>query len=287
MAVAARSRTNTRQPVAAESAGGLREIGGGYLQRFSMLDSNSRIRRPVKRRTVAILGYHKIGEPAPGGWETWFYIPETTFIEHLTYLHEHGWPVLDLATFLKGLDDPDLLPERTALLTFDDGYRSMRHVTLPCLQRFGDPAVLFVPTDFVGGTNAFDNGAEPDEPICDWDDLRVLARAGVSIQSHSVTHRAFSELSPVEQEQELCRSKAVLEAELGEVVEVFSFPFGDSGTDTEFVPHTLQRAGYRAACLYGGGLNPWPVADRYRLNRVAMGPDTDLQAELEKTLESV
>ena len=35
-------------------------------------------------RQLAILGFHKIGEPAAGGWETWFYIPEATFVEHLS-----------------------------------------------------------------------------------------------------------------------------------------------------------------------------------------------------------
>src|SRR5689334_15611461 len=112
----------------------------------------------MKARTpvCAILGYHKIGSPTPGGWETWFYVPEPTFIAHLTYLKENDWQVIDLRTFLQGLADADALPARTALLTFDDGYKSMRNTTLPCLQRFGFPAVLFVPTNYIGRTNSFD-----------------------------------------------------------------------------------------------------------------------------------
>ena len=80
---------------------------------------------------MAILGFHKIGEPPPDGWETWFYIPEATFVEHLDYLQKAGWQVIDLAAFLEGLAAPNILPERAALLTFDDGYRSMRAVALP------------------------------------------------------------------------------------------------------------------------------------------------------------
>ncbi len=75
-------------------------------------------------------------------------------------------------TFLDGLTDPDRLPARGALLTFDDGYRSFRTHAVPQLLRFGVPALLFVPTDFIGGTNAFDaDTREPIERICDWDDL--------------------------------------------------------------------------------------------------------------------
>ena len=232
-------------------------------------------------RRLAILGFHKIGDAAPGGWETWFYIPEATFIAQLSYLRENDWRVLDLAAFLRALAEPEHLPRRAALLTFDDGYRSVLKVALPCLRHFEYPAVLFVPTDFIGGHNTFDAGAEPDEAICDWDELRELQQRGVSIQSHGVGHRAFSRLTAAEQAEELVKSREVLEARLGNSVAVFSYPYGDGGTDAVWARAALERAGYRAACLYGGGPNAWPAADPYRLTRLAMGPDTDLGAELE------
>lgn len=230
---------------------------------------------------LAILGYHKIGAPSVAGWDTWFYIPEATFVDHLTYLGENGWVVIDVPTLLSGLVSPESLPRRSVLLTFDDGYRSMRKVVLPALLRFGYPAVLFVPTDFIGGYNRFDSGSEPDEAICDWEDLCELQRRGISIESHGVSHTWFSGLHPDEVEQELVRSKAVLEAGTGTPVQVFSYPYGDAGADPDATERALQRAGYRAACLYGGGPNYLPVEDHYRLTRVAMGPDTDLRAVLE------
>lgn len=237
---------------------------------------------PSRGRRLAILGYHKVGEPDPTGWESWFLIPETTFVDQLRYLQENDWQVIDLTTFLRGLDEPASLPERAALISFDDGYRSNLLVALPCLRRFGYPAVLFMPTNYIGGHNSFDAGNEPEEVLCDWGDLRELEQQGVSIQSHGMSHRGFSELSLTEQEEELCRSKAILEAGLEKPVAVFSFPYGDAGSDPPAVGRLLQRTGYRAACLYGGGVNAVPLADLYHLARVAMGPDTDLQAELEQ-----
>ena len=116
------------------------------------------MRNQLGGRNLAILGYHKIGEPPPGGWPTWFYVPEEIFVGHLSYLREHGWQVIDLLALLRGITAPETLPERAALLTFDDGYRSMLTVALPWLLRFGYPAVLFVPTDYIGGFN----GLTPD-----------------------------------------------------------------------------------------------------------------------------
>jgi len=89
-------------------------------------------------------------------------------------------------------------------------------------------------------------------------------------------------MGPVEQEEELLRSKVVLETHLGRRVEVFAFPYGDNGGNPQESAKTLEKVGFRAACVYGGGPNPLPVADTYRLNRVAMGPDTDLRTELEQ-----
>ena len=231
-------------------------------------------------RILAILGFHKIDEPLADAWKPWFYIPEEIFAGYLGYLKEDGWQVIDNAAFLRGLVAPDSLPERAALLTFDDGYKSMRDVALHWLLRFGYPAILFMPSDFVGESSRFDIDSQPEEAICDWDDLWELERCGVSVQSHGASHRWFSQLDPAEQEAELLRFKATLETGLSKLVEVFAYPYGDSGSNPRAVERALERAGYRAACMYGGGPIHLPVAEPYRLARLAMGPDTDLQAEL-------
>src|SRR6476469_195723 len=122
-------------------------------------------------RPLAILGFHKVGKPSPGSWESWYYISQEAFLNNLKCLRDNDWHVIDAASFLRGLDDPDSLPDRAALLTFDVGYHSVFTVALPCLQEFGYPAISFVPTDFIGGTNTFDNGMEPEEAISGWDAL--------------------------------------------------------------------------------------------------------------------
>ena len=231
--------------------------------------------------TVAILGFHKVGK-APRGWETWFYIPEKIFVQQLLYLRDAGWRVIDAATFLRGLDTPEILPRRSALLTFDDGCQQFLDVALPSLRHFNYPSVHFVPTDYIGKENTFDAGNEPEEPIFTWQELRKLERWGVSIESHAVTHRPFSELSRAQQDEELSRSKAVLETGLRKRVNLFAFPKGDEGADRRAMSRSLKRIGYRAACLYGGPPIRLPISTPYRLSRLAMGPDTNLEVELNK-----
>jgi len=236
-------------------------------------------------KRLAILGYHKIGPPPRSGWNTWFFIPEETFLRQLMELQADGWQVIDLATFLRGLSSPDVLPERSALITFDDGYRSMLTIALPLLRQLGLPSVLFVPTDHVGKSNSFDSGLEPDEVLCDWDELRALHQAGVAIQSHASSHRHFSKMDVVEQKTELLRSKTAIEAEVGGEVSTIAFPYGDDGADPPLLRVELERAGYQSAFLYGGGPVAIPIESSYRLTRPTMGPETsDTSINIGKSL---
>lgn len=239
------------------------------------------IERP---RALTVLGYHKIGAPAPGGWETWFYIPEAIFEQQLTVLCQAGCTVVDVATLLRAVNDPGAIPEHAVLLTFDDGCRSMHDVALPILRRFGYSAALFVPSEYVGGYTADFDADEPNESLCSWDELRALSQHGVSIQSHSATHRHFSRLTAVERLDELVRSKAMLEDGVGTSVEVVAYPYGDCGPDRAELDAALRAAGYRAGCVYGAihgpGPNHLPFGDPFRLKRVAMGSETDLRMAL-------
>jgi len=230
-------------------------------------------------RRIAVLGYHKIGV-RPDGRTSWFYIPERTFEHQLQWIQDGGWRVIGVQAFLASLASPDSLPERSLLLTFDDGYRSMRDGVVPLLRERDWPAVLFVPTGFVGGWNDFDRGIEPEEPICGWDDLLDLERDGVSIQSHGVCHRPLSTLDEQELDREVGDSKRLLESRMNRPVELFSYPYGDCGKDQGVSATALRRAGYKAAFGFGGSPMTLPIVNAYRVERIAVGPDTDLAVEL-------
>ena len=230
---------------------------------------------------LAILSYHKVGEPAAGGWETWYYVPRDTFRRHLEQLREGGWEPVDAARVLAALAG-ERLPERAVHLSFDDAYRMLVDQALPAMAEYGFPGTVFVPTDYVGRSNDFDYGqsAEPAEAICAWEDLARLQAGGVAVHSHGAAHRACSDLDDAQMEHELTRSKAAIEERLGGAVEMFAFPYGDGGRDPEATGRLIERCGYRAACLYGGGAFDPTSADPFRLERIAVGRDTDLAAEL-------
>ena len=230
---------------------------------------------------VLILGHHKIGPIPEGYWESWYYVPEAVFADQLRLLRERGYAFLDLQSFLDGIDRPEGLPPKSVLITFDDAYRSLLRHALPVMRAEKCPGVVFVPTSFVGGTNAFDQGKEPLEAICTWEELGELERGGVAVQSHGVFHRALSGLPVEELEIEIGQSKREIEARLRRPVELYSFAFGDNSQEPAVVEAILRRHGYRAAVLYGGAPGPLIPENRYRITRIALGSTTDLAHELD------
>jgi len=207
-------------------------------------------------------------------------VPRQVFRAQLQTLLATGWHAIDHATFVEALDRPERARSRSFLITFDDASRSLVREALPVLEDLELPAVVFVPTHYIGGSNAFDLDNEPEEQICDWDDLRHLQERMVSVQSHGVRHAAMSELNLEAQRDELRASRHALESGLGTTVDLFAYPYGDDGDDPGTMATALGAAGYRAAFGYGGGATDLRRGDRFRWPRAAMGPDSDLAALL-------
>ncbi len=206
------------------------------------------------------------------GWLTWNYTSTEEFSAQLGWFHKKGWQFLSAEALLDALNGNGALPEKSVLVTFDDAYESLLENALPILKRFSAPAVVFAPTQFIGETNLFDHGVEPLERIADWNTLTALEEAGVSVESHGYSHRAFSSLNSLEIQQELEFSKEAIRKNLGKDSRMFAFPYGDFGADS-----LIMHAGYDVAFLYGGGTfelaqTPSPLF----LPRLAMGPGVNL-----------
>lgn len=197
--------------------------------------------------------------------------------KQLLYLKENGRQVLDGSGFLSGLDNPDTFPEKSALITFDDGYRFSLKIAAPILKKFSYPAIVFVPTAFIkmplmlifflSRRNLFVPGMN----FVNWKGMEYR------YNSHSVSHPHFSRLSAEELFEEIHQSKKVLEANLDKEIHIFSFPYSDEGRDREETKSILRQAGYKAACLYGSKPGDSSVAHRFGLPRIAVGPDTVME----------
>lgn len=116
-----------------------------------------------------------------------------------------------------------------------------------------------------------DDSALGRELFMTWDQVRLLAESGMSIGSHSHSHRALAKLSEDEQGEELSTSKRILERELRREVQAIAYPFGWEGAYSDVTKRQAQAAGYRVGFAAQAGVNHPGHWDQFALCRLGIG----------------
>ncbi|MER3501892.1 MAG: hypothetical protein C4295_10575 [Candidatus Fervidibacterota bacterium] len=110
-----------------------------------------RHRRGLAGKGASILCYHRVAHLPESPRRLW--VSSERFAEHLDYLVHHCHP-LSLADLVRGIQE-GRLPERSVVVTFDDGYADNLWNAKPLLERYGVPATVFVTSGFVGQDRLF------------------------------------------------------------------------------------------------------------------------------------
>lgn len=183
---------------------------------------------------VLVLCYHAVGES-----DNRLCVPPAKLDRQLRAIRRRGY-VPELAASLVRNQSS----RRRVVVTFDDGYRSVRDLAAALLRGLDFPATVFVTTGFVGESVPLSNVNDLESAALSWDDLRALADEGWEVGSHTVTHPRLTTLERVELRAEVRESKARIEAELGRPCVSFAYPWGlvDEGVERE-----VRSAGYEVA----------------------------------------
>ena len=108
-----------------------------------------------------------------------------------------------------------------------------------------------------------------EEAFINWDEIRLMAKNGISFGSHGKSHAILTRLDKTEIEKETLESKARIEEMLGEPIISFSYPNGDYSGD---VMDIVRNSGYRAAFSTESGTHS--VDDNpYRIRRINIHGD--------------
>jgi peptidoglycan/xylan/chitin deacetylase (PgdA/CDA1 family) len=175
--------------------------------------------------------YHRFGEDS--------YPSTNTTLDQLERqieaLREGGYAVLSLPQIVDALRRREPLPDKTVALTMDDAFVSIYREAWPRLRKAGLPFTVFVATDPVDARVA---------GYMDWEQIRTLAGAGVSIGHHSASHAHLPELSAEALAAELAGASRRFRAELGVEPALFAYPYGEYGLREQKL---VREAGFAAA----------------------------------------
>jgi peptidoglycan/xylan/chitin deacetylase (PgdA/CDA1 family) len=205
--------------------------------------------------SAVVLMYHRFGEsryPATS-------IRIDQFEAHIKELTNGAYQVLALPAIVAALRDGRRLPDRTVAITVDDAFASVYREAWPRLRAANLPFTLFVATGQVAD--------QPGGDYMTWDQVREMAKAGVTIANHSVSHAHLAELSDGRIAEELVQSGGELQKKLGFRPDIHAYPYGEASAR---VLAAARKAGFIASFgQHSGVLHPQSNMDylpRFALN---------------------
>ncbi len=171
-----------------------------------------------KKLDCRILLYHEFTEKVPA--ESRYSVVSTPrrFEENMLYLLNAGYTIIPLEALLDYESGRRALPEKSVVITFDDGYLSNYTLIYPILKKYHIPATIFV--------TVCNMNIDPNKMT--WEQMREMEESGlVSIQSHSWKHVYHDTLPEDELRNYVDKSFETLEANLGKRKRrLFAYPHG-------------------------------------------------------------
>ncbi len=201
----------------------------------------------ARANALVILQYHHISDKAPKLTST----SPALFKAHLDFLKEHQFKVLSAEKLPKILSS-GTIPDRTVIITFDDGYRSIYQNAWPILKKRKLPFTVFV------NSQAHD---EKNPRFMSWDQLREMAKKGATMANHSDSHTHFLRRRSgesfdqwqVRREREIDFAQQRIKKELGQAPKLFAHTYGEYD---QALLRMLERKGYLAFGQQSGPVSP-------------------------------
>jgi peptidoglycan/xylan/chitin deacetylase (PgdA/CDA1 family) len=175
----------------------------------------------------------------------------------LTVLYYHGVPAQLRLNFARQMDALQraarVLPasfrgklpmdRKCVAITFDDAFQSVADNAIPELTRRSFHSTIFVPVGLIGRRPnwAMNDGYQVNEQVMSLEQLKQILSPLVELGSHTNTHPVLCELDDEHIKEEISGSRQALQKLTGQVIRLFSFPYGryDSA-----VVEVCKAAGY-------------------------------------------
>jgi len=164
------------------------------------------------------------------------------FADHINYLKTNGWHTARANDLMGGRVEQ--LPNKTVLLTFDDGYADNYDAAfLPLLEQ-EMTATWFITTNCINGHAQWMGSNCPETKILEESQLHEMSKEGMEIGAHTCSHPDLTTISYTDQFTEVLKSKNKLEEIIQDKVISFAYPYGRLNDDAI---KSVRAAGFQLA----------------------------------------
>jgi len=192
----------------------------------------------------------------------------------LRWLHTEGFTFITGEQLLSAQRGGPALSPQAVLVTFDDAYVDTLTLAAPILRQQRVPAIVFVPSAYIGGTSKWDTVPQP---LMSNPQLQTLASSGWEIGYHSHQHANYAQLTTEQRINDLKANLATLQPL--RPIGAFAYPYGKRPA-REVEKNELNQAfaelGIDVAFRIGNRLNPRISPQPYDINRLGVRGDRDL-----------
>lgn len=184
---------------------------------------------------VPILAYHQVNDVD----EDEMTLRVDQFDAQMKYLVDEGYNVITPTELLDAWDGKGTLPQKPAVITFDDGHIELYKNVFPILKKYNLKATIFIVTDFL---SLYPN-------YLTWEQAKEMQESGlVDFQSHTLNNRVLTKIKSRDKIwDQLQGSKQAIEWYLKKQVDFVAYPGGQYDKDVEMIS---KEAGYRAGFTF-------------------------------------
>lgn len=201
----------------------------------------------VAQNQAVILQYHHVSTETPPITS----ISPEGFERHIDYLQINDFQVMALETVINNLRNGTPLPDKTAVITFDDGYTSVYEAAFPLLKTIGWPFTVFVTSGLVGSN---------DRLYATWDQIREMANNGATIANHTISHPYLLQREEglsqdewlAQVEHEIVGAEEIITEETGQNHKLLAYPYGEYN---DAIKSLVQILGYTGIAQHSGPIN--------------------------------
>lgn len=215
---------------------------------------------------IPILTYHKI-VPAGTEFENGLLIAQDTFDEEMKYLHDEGFTTLTLDEFYDWYKGDIEVPEKSVVVTFDDGYYGTYYLAYPVIKKYDQAATVFCIGHHIDDVTA---EWDPDEEEDHYIGSDVIAETRrdyprFSFESHTYNmHKKIDGEHPADVfTYDQMKEDAEMNAAFG--FRYLAYPWGDNN---ETFRQVLAECGYKMAFAYDPFYYATRSDDQYAVNRI-------------------
>lgn len=216
---------------------------------------------------LRVFMYHKLGHQAD-----FLTVTPEQFEQQMQFIRKHFTPIR-LSDLIQHLEHQSPLPEKAALITFDDGYENNYLLAYPILKQHQIPFAVFLVANYIGKEVSHDEqlqGFMDQKQLLSMQDLAEYA-------CHSTNHQNIQDIPETAWSKEISDCYRLLQETGITVQPAWAYTYGafprKNPERFEQLKRYFEHAGIQCAFRIGNRINRLPIKNPFAIERIDVRGD--------------